>query len=118
MRVFSRRLVQEIYQYDVLVTPTLPDLPHPMGWLDMKNLDLDTYNSRLFRDLTFTAPFNLSGQPAVSLPLYQTKGGEPIGVQFAGRVGDEAALISLAGQLEQALPWKGRRPRMFASTWD
>jgi amidase len=115
MRVFARSVALQIYQYDVFVTPTLPDLPHPTGWLNMNDPDFDTYNARLFRDMTFTAPFNLSGQPAVSLPLYQARDGAPLGVQFVGRVGDEATLITLAWQLEQALPWKGRRPKIFVS---
>lgn len=115
MRIFARKLVQSINQYDVVITPTLADKPNPTGWLDMTSTDFDEYNRRLFRSLIFTAPFNLTGQPAISLPLDQTDDGNPLGVQFVGRLGDEATLLSLAGQLETVLPWKDRRPAIFDS---
>lgn len=115
MRALSRRIVQDLLPYDVLVTPTLPDMPNPVGWLDMSSRDFDTYNARLFRDITLTMPFNLTGQPALTLPLHQSADGKPVGVQFVGRIGDEATLLVLASQLEQALPWKDRRPPVFAS---
>ena len=62
----------------------------------------------------FTPPFNVTGQPAISLPLHGNEVGLPIGVQFVGRFGDEETLFSLAGQLERAAPWAGRRPVVSA----
>ncbi len=115
MRAFARKLVQSINQYDVLITPTLADRPNPPGWLDMTSLDFDEYNSRLLRSCALTAPFNLTGQPAISLPLDQTDDGNPLGVQFVGRLGDEATLLGLASQLETVLPWKDRKPAIFDS---
>jgi amidase len=70
--------------------------------------DVDAYWTRLFRFIPFTPQQNLSGQPAISLPLHWTDDGLPIGVQFAGRFGDEATLLRLAAQLEQAAPWTHR----------
>jgi amidase len=58
----------------------------------------------------FTAPFNVSGQPAVSLPLGRNEGGLPLGVQLVGGPWQEAVLIRVASQLEQAAPWSDRRP--------
>ncbi|RMD81020.1 MAG: amidase, partial [Candidatus Dadabacteria bacterium] len=64
--------------------------------------------------IAFTPPFNVTGQPAISLPLYWNDAGLPIGVQFVAAYGREDVLIGLAGQLEQAMPWKGRRPPVRA----
>jgi amidase len=62
--------------------------------------------------------FNTTGQPAVSLPLYWNAAGLPIGLQFAGRFGDEATLLQLAAQLEQAQPWNQRRPSTHVTSID
>ena len=62
----------------------------------------------------FTPLFNTTGQPAIMLPLWQAKSGLPLAMQFVGRMGDEETLYSLAGQLEQALPWSGRKPPLYA----
>ncbi|MCK1297373.1 MULTISPECIES: amidase family protein [unclassified Bradyrhizobium] len=113
MRLFARNFVRQFHAFDVVISPVLADAPHPRGWLDM-SLDLESFDQRLIGDLKFTAPLNQTGQPAISLPLHQTNDGKPIGVQFAGRIGDEATLISLAGQLEQLLSWKDRKPKVIA----
>ncbi|OSJ34145.1 hypothetical protein BSZ19_13355 [Bradyrhizobium japonicum] len=117
MRLFARNFVRQFHAFDVVISPVLADLPHPRKWLDM-SLDLESFDKRLSGDLKFTAPLNQTGQPAISLPLHQTEDGKPIGVQFAARVGDEATLISLAGQVERVLPWKDRKPHVIAGRRD
>jgi amidase len=97
-------------RYDVLITPTLAQPPVPLGHLDMMLDDLDTYTERLAAFMPFTPLFNITGQPAASLPLHWNADGLPVGVQFAGRFGDEATLFRLASQLEAAAPWRDRRP--------
>ena len=69
---------------------------------------------RFIEFLPFTPLTNMTGQPAISLPLYWNAEGLPIGTQFAGRFGDETTLFQLAAQLEQARPWAGRRPPVCA----
>ncbi len=96
--------------YDVLVTPTLAVPPPPIGWLR----DPDLGGERLRSIMLTTAQFNVSGQPAVSLPLGTSDTGLPIGVQFVGAAYSEATLIRLAAQLETAAPWADRRPPIGA----
>jgi amidase len=89
--------------YDVLVTPTLPMLP-PLIGSGEGVIDLGP----------FTMPWNLTGQPAVSVPLHMSNDGLPVGVQLIGPYGREDVLIRLASQLEQAAPWASRRPPVHA----
>jgi len=95
--------------FDVLVTPTLASPPPEIGWLS----DPELGGLRLTEILLCTAQFNVSGQPAVSLPLHQSADGLPVGVQFVGAYAAEDVLIRLASQLEAAAPWADRIP----STW-
>ncbi|MEI9418932.1 amidase family protein, partial [Mesorhizobium sp. Cs1321R2N1] len=62
----------------------------------------------------FQGVFNITGQPSVSLPLFQASDGLPIGIQIVARFGDEATLVRVARDMEQALPWSTRRPPVFA----
>jgi amidase len=94
--------------YDAILTPTLASPPVPVGYFT--EVDPAENFERQKRFTPFTASYNLSGQPAVSLPLYWNSEGLPIGVMLAGRIGDEATLISLSAQLEQAHPWRDRQP--------
>jgi len=94
--------------YDAILSPTLASPPVPVGWFT--EVDPAENFERQKRFTPFTASYNLTGQPAVSLPLYWNADGLPIGVMLASRIGDEATLISLSAQLEQAHPWRDRRP--------
>ncbi|MGH6717674.1 MAG: amidase family protein, partial [Alphaproteobacteria bacterium] len=109
----GRRLGLVMERHDVLLLPTLADPPLPLGTIDMAEPDARVYFERLFERLPFTPLFNISGQPAIQLPLVWSEDGLPIGVQFAARLGDEATLIRLASQLETARPWADRHPPLF-----
>ena len=100
--------------WDVLLTPGLATLPVKLGWIDMMMGDVDEYWRRVFAFSPFTVWFNLTGQPAMMLPIGRSADGLPIAVQLVARYGDEATLFRLAAQLEAARPWFGRKPA-FAS---
>jgi amidase len=98
-------------EIDVVVTPTLALLPVPIGWT-FEDTDGDPHLAFARQTLftPFTAVINITGQPAMSVPLHWSEDGLPIGVHFIGRPFAEATLIRLAAQLEQAQPWAHRRP--------
>jgi Asp-tRNA(Asn)/Glu-tRNA(Gln) amidotransferase A subunit family amidase len=98
--------------WDVLLTPGLGTLPPAVGWIDMMMDDVHEYWRRVFAFSPFTVWFNLTGQPAMMLPLARTATGFPLAVQLAGRYGDEATLFRLGAQLEAARPWLGDRPAL------
>jgi amidase len=99
---------------DVLVTPTMAKPPAPLGWM-APTVPLADFVPRISEYTAFTMPWNVTGQPAVSLPLAESGEGLPIGVQLVGAYGREDVLIRLAAQLEEARPWSARRPRVHAS---
>ncbi len=106
----GRRFGAFFESHDILLSPTLATPPVPLGTFDMMSEDLSSYNTALFAHIPFTPPFNLSGCPAMSVPLHWTEDGLPVGVQFGAGFGNEAVLFRLAGQLEAARPWRDRRP--------
>jgi amidase len=99
---------------DVLVTPTIPEPPVALGELSAEAPDQLAVLVRLGQLTTFTAPWNVTGQPAISLPLHWNADGLPIGIQLIAAYGREDVLIRLASQLEQAQPWADRRPPVSA----
>ena len=109
VRKASQRIATELASYDVFMTPTLTQLPRPVGYWSMEDGDRERYLAR-WSDAAFMFAFNISGLPAMSVPLHWSAEGLPIGVQFAAPYGGEARLIALAAQLEQAAPWAHRRP--------
>lgn len=102
-----RQVAAFFQKYDVLMTPTLPVLPAPLGEINANDpaLDAEGWTRKVFAYTPFTPLFNATGQPAISLPLARSTGGLPIGIQFAGRFGAEDTLLNLAAQLERHTPW-------------
>ncbi len=113
LRVLSREIAADLLPYDVYLTPTLTQKPRPLGYWNMDEPDLDRYNAK-WTDAVFMFPFNLSGLPALSLPLHWSVDGLPMGVQLVSRSGDEATLLAVATVLEQEIPWRRRRPPIHA----
>jgi amidase len=109
LHAFTRRVVAFWNDYDILVTPTVPMPPPPVGWIFEEDDPWGQF-ARAGLVVPFTAPVNITGQPAVSVPLHWSEAGLPIGVQLIGRPADEATLIRLSAQLEDARPWADRRP--------
>ncbi len=109
----SRDIGRFFLEYDVLLTPTLASPPLPLGSFDstpenpMEGLRLSASFA------PFTPICNVTGQPAMSVPLFWNTAGLPVGLHFIGRFGDEATLFRLAAQLEKARPWAVRRPPVF-----
>jgi amidase len=109
----ARELTTWIAQYDVLLTPALAEAPVTLGTLDPLNADDPMGGFTRSASFTpFTPPLNISGSPAISLPLYQREDGLPLGVQLIGQPAGEGALLALAAQLEAAHPWAERRPTL------
>jgi amidase len=109
LQAFARQLVAFMEPYDMLLTPALAERPLPLGTLDTAAEDPMSTFTRSGLFTPFTPVFNASGQPGISLPLYQGEDGLPLGVQLVGRPAGEAALLALASQLEIAAPWADRR---------
>jgi amidase len=107
----TRNVVAFWDDVDLLLTPTLALPPVPIGWtFDETGGDPQLAFDRQSFFTPFTAVFNVTGQPAMSVPLHWSGDGLPIGVQLVGKPFGEAMLFRLAAQLEQARPWLDRRP--------
>lgn len=118
VNMVSRSVGTFFEQYDILLSPTLSQPPAFLGVLNANASDVDAiqWTEQIFTYAPFTNICNTSGQPAISVPLGWSYDGLPIGMQFIGRFADEATLIRLAGQLEEAKPWKGRKPPLHIET--
>ena len=133
LQLLGRALGRQFETFDVLLTPTLAAPPPPIGtlgptpaerrqlavlgalnapWLLRALGALPQMAEKVFDFIPYTPVFNVTGQPAMSVPLHWNAQGLPIGVQFVGRFGDEATLLQLAGQLERARPWAQRKPAL------
>jgi amidase len=114
VQIIARDMAEFLTRYDILLTPTLNESPAPLGYFAPvpENPMQGWFRSGDFS--AFTTICNLTGQPAMSVPLFWNAEGLPIGTQFIGRFGEEAALFRLAAQLEEARPWADRRPPVSA----
>jgi amidase len=115
--VVTRQVAQFLAGYDVLLTPTNTCLPLALGIheLDAPGATVADLFDHLAPIETFTALFNGTGHPALSLPLQASRAGLPIGLQFVTQFGQEAKLFRLAATLEEAHPWRDRRPSIHVS---
>ena len=115
MQTISQTMARFLSRYDLLLTPVLGHSTLETGEL-ADEMEFEELLERLQRYVAFTPVANATGQPAMSVPLYSSDEGAPIGSHFIARHGDEATLFRLAAQLEQALPWTKRSPRIFAGS--
>jgi amidase len=115
LQVWTRRVAQWWAEnFDLLLTPTIAQPPPPLGTLVMTPEEPDRGWQRLTDLIQFTPAYNATGKPAISLPLHWNREGLPIGVQLVAAFGHEDLLIQAAAQLEEAQPWKDRRPPVCA----
>jgi len=112
LRLAARAEIEATAGFDAVLTPTLAQPPAPVGGL-RNDADPTADFEAQKRFTPFTSPYNMSGQPAISLPLHWSEQGLPIGVQLIGRPHDEATLLRIGAQLEAAQPWRDRHPDLW-----
>jgi amidase len=110
--MWARRMAEWWNGHDLLLTPTLGAPPPELGWFTGAGAEQE--GARIASFIPYTPQFNMTGQPAISLPLHWTPGGLPVGVQLVAAYGREDLLIRVASQLEQAAPWTDRHPPVHA----
>ncbi len=113
----SRQAGPFFEEYPVLLTPTSTDIAPLHGTHDAGRTDLSVreWSDIIHAEDCFLLLANVTGQPAMSLPLHESADGLPIGMHLMGRLGDEATLLQLGGELERSRPWRARRPRIHAA---
>lgn len=112
LELTTRQVITGLQDFDAFLTPTLALPPQPVAWFNESG-DPATDHWRELLFTPFTAPYNMSGQPAANLPLYWSDDGLPIGAMLAAHPGQDALLFGLCAQVEAAAPWHGRRPPGF-----
>jgi amidase len=113
LRLGCRQVLALWRDFDVLLSPVTLAPPPRIGHLDPVNVEPREFNRRQSFLFGYTPPYNMTGQPSLSLPLGMSSEGLPIGMMFTARICDEAVLYRLAAQLEEARPWKDRRPAVW-----
>lgn len=107
----SRSFASFFEAFDIWLTPTMSDVASRRGYLDSSSPDVDLLIRRFSQLYQYNSVYNISGMPAITLPLYQSDVGLPIGMMFGAALGREDILFQLAAQLERAMPWRDRRPK-------
>jgi amidase/6-aminohexanoate-cyclic-dimer hydrolase len=97
--------------YDVILNPTLAKPPVPLGLMSLSQ-DVRTWSKEVMEFSPYTALYNMTGQPSMSVPLHWTPDGLPVGVMFSARFGEDATLFRLAAQLEATQPWASHKPKL------
>jgi amidase len=118
MHSFTRRMAAEFVEYDLLLLPTMPERPPLLGEFAFRPDDPEWALDRLTRFNRFTCPFNLTGQPAISLPLARFEDGLPLGIQFVARYAEDELLLRVAYQMEEAMAWADRHPKVGSNDPD
>jgi amidase len=113
LNVLSRKGIAATAHLDAVLVPTVAMLPRPVGWFIGDDDDPAADFERQKAFTPYTALYNTTGQPAISLPLYESSEGLPIGMMLVGRPAGDAALLALAAQVEAARPWLDRRPAIW-----
>lgn len=112
IHAIGRQVAALLDRYDVLLTPTMGHPPFELGRLALTSSDVPSFIASVAQAVAYTSLFNASGHPSASVPLYWNEAGLPVGTQLTGRFGDEATLLRLSAQLEQARPWFDKRPTL------
>lgn len=110
--MWARRIADWWAGHDLLLTPTVGGRPPELGWFTAAGPEQE--GPRIVSFIPYTAQFNMTGQPAITLPLHWTHEGLPVGVQLVSAYGREDILIRVASQLEQTAPWSERHPSTHA----
>ncbi|WP_291044825.1 amidase [Herbiconiux sp.] len=113
LSAFERSVIRQFDRFDAVLTPTLALTPRPVGWYDREDGEQNFVQQVLYSP--FTSFVNVSGLPAITLPVHRTADGLPMGAQLIGRPGGEATLLSLGRQLERRLRWEHVHPEVWQS---
>ena len=108
LSAFERSVIRQFARFDAVITPALAMTPRPIGWYDQEDAELNF--AQQVQYTPFTSFLNVSGLPAITLPIAMTDSGLPMGVQFIGRPGGESVLLAIGAQLERRLNWQRRHP--------
>jgi amidase len=111
LTAYERSLIRQLSRFDAVLTPAMAMTPRPVGWFDQTDAELNFEQQVQYTP--FTSMLNVSGLPAITLPIDQTEDGLPMGVQLIGRPGGESTLLALGTQLERRIRWQVRHPAVW-----